>query len=210
MDISKIRKDYSQKTLDVKDVQANPMEQFGFWLDDAIRAEVLEPTAMVLSTVHLNIPSSRVVLLKGLEEGGFVFFTNYQSRKGMEMLENENVALNFFWAELERQVRVVGRVKTSSAALSDTYFQSRPAHSRVGAWTSPQSKGIPSREWLEDQELSYRKKFEDQEIPRPEYWGGYVVVPQQVEFWQGRPNRLHDRIQYTLQDGSWNIERLAP
>lgn len=210
MDISKIRTDYSQKTLDVKDVQADPLGQFEHWLNDAIKSEVLEPTAMVLCTVHNNVPSSRVVLLKGIDEGGFVFFTNYLSRKGVEMLDNDNVALNFFWPELERQVRIIGKVKISSTTLSDTYFHSRPANSRVGAWTSPQSKGIPSREWLEDQELAYQKKFEGKEIPRPEYWGGYVVVPQQVEFWQGRPSRLHDRIQYTIKDENWSIERLAP
>ncbi len=210
MDISKIRTDYTKKTLDIADVQSEPLVQFELWLKEAIGAEVHEPTAMVLSTVHNNIPSSRVVLLKDLKEGGFVFFTNYESRKGLEMLENSHVALNFFWPELERQVRVIGIVKKSSKELSDIYFQSRPENSRVGAWSSPQSKGIPNREWLEDQEQAYSQKFMGKDIPRPEYWGGYVVEPQQVEFWQGRASRLHDRIQYTKINDIWSLERLAP
>jgi pyridoxamine 5'-phosphate oxidase len=139
-----------------------------------------------------------------------VFFTNYESRKGLEMQENSHVALNFFWSELERQVRVIGIVKKSSKELSDLYFQSRPENSRVGAWSSPQSKGIPNREWLEDQEQAYSQKFVGKDIPRPEYWGGYVVEPYQLEFWQGRTSRLHDRIQYTKINDIWSLERLAP
>lgn len=210
MEISKIRINYSKKTLDVIDVEKDPMRQFEVWLQEAIQAEAQEPTAMVLSTVSDHVPSSRVVLLKDLKEGGFVFFTNYLSLKGEHMQQNSHVALNFFWPELERQVRVNGQVKKCSSQLSDTYFQSRPTESRVGAWSSPQSKSIPSREWLEQQEAAYKEKFKGTEVPRPEHWGGYVVIPDKLEFWQGRPSRLHDRILYTNHANTWSIERLAP
>lgn len=211
MDIAKIRTDYSQKTLDITDVLADPIEQFKVWLQESIDSAINEPTAMVLSTAVNNIPSSRVVLLKDIKEGGFVFFTNYSSHKGNEMAQNQHVALNFFWPELERQVRIVGKVKKSSEALSEEYFNSRPANSRVGAWSSPQSSIIPNRAWLEDKEKELTLKFKDQEIPRPAHWGGYVVKPTLIEFWQGRPSRLHDRIQYSLDSNKgWLINRLAP
>jgi pyridoxamine 5'-phosphate oxidase len=211
MDIAKIRTDYSQKTLDITDVQTDPVEQFKIWLQEALDSAINEPTAMVLSTAANNIPSSRVVLLKDIKEGGFVFFTNYSSHKGNEMAQNQHVALNFFWPELERQVRIVGKVKKTSEGLSEQYFNSRPANSRVGAWSSPQSSIIPNRAWLEDKEKELTIKFKDQEIPRPAHWGGYVVEPTLVEFWQGRPSRLHDRIQYSLDSNKgWLINRLAP
>jgi pyridoxamine 5'-phosphate oxidase len=210
MDISSIRINYSQKTLDITDVLTEPMAQFEVWLKEAIAAEALEPTAMVLSTVHEQVPSSRVVLLKDLKEGGFVFFTNYDSKKGQDMANTQYAALNFFWPELERQVRIVGKVKKCSQELSDGYFHSRPANSRVGAWTSPQSSVIADRQWLEDREAYFKKQFADNAIPRPENWGGYVVEPFEIEFWQGRPSRLHDRLKYRLENNQWIIERLAP
>ncbi len=205
-DISHIRKDYIKDSLEIEKVDANPIKQFSKWFIDAESKGLLDYNAMVLSTVSNNKPSARVVLLKGLQEEGFVFYTNYNSRKGQELADNNNVALTFFWAEYERQVRVEGIVEKISAELSDKYFNSRPLDSRIGAIASPQSTVISSRDVL-DEAVNNVKQSND--IKRPEYWGGYKVKPQVIEFWQGRANRLHDRLRYVKED-NWRIERLAP
>jgi pyridoxamine 5'-phosphate oxidase len=210
--ISDIRKDYKLKTLLEGGVHANPVQQFSTWWQEAIKSEVDEVNAMTLATASADgLPSARIVLLKDYDERGFVFFTNYQSYKGNQLDENPRACLVFFWKELERQVRITGLVEKVSAAESDTYYDSRPEGSRIGAWASPQSKVIDSRDWLEEQERNFQLKFQSSSIQRPPHWGGYRVKPITMEFWQGRPSRLHDRLQYTLQDdGNWLIERLAP
>jgi pyridoxamine 5'-phosphate oxidase len=210
--ISAIRKDYSHQSLHEKEVDRNAIRQFDKWWQEAVNSEIDEVNAMTLATASSDgIPSGRIVLLKGYDEKGFVFFTNYESYKGKQLEENPRACLVFFWKELERQIRITGIVETVSAAESDTYFNSRPESSRIGAWTSPQSQVIESRDWLEGKEKEYTKLFGAQPLKRPPYWGGYRVKPITIEFWQGRPSRLHDRLQYTLQnDGSWKIERLAP
>jgi pyridoxamine 5'-phosphate oxidase len=181
-------------------------------LNDAVKSELDEVTAMTLATASAaGIPDARIVLLKSVTEEGFVFFTNYNSSKGKELEENPNACLVFFWAALERQVRITGTVEKISASESDAYFVSRPIGSRMGAWASPQSDVITKREVIEDNLKNYEQQFSDNNIPRPPHWGGYIVKPVQIEFWQGRPSRLHDRIRYTLQpDTSWLTERLAP
>ncbi len=194
-------------------VQDDPIPQFERWLEEALRAEVPEPNAMTLSTATANgIPSARIVLLKGLDKGGFLFYTNYQSQKGRELSENPHAALTFLWHELQRQVRVEGRVERLSPEASTEYFQSRPKSSQIGAWVSPQSQPIESREVLEKREQELWEKYEDAEqLPRPEHWGGFRVVPQRIEFWQGRPSRLHDRIFFERDtSGEWRKSRLAP
>lgn len=208
--IADIRKDYSQKILEESSVAASPLAQFKAWLEEAIQAALPEPTAMVLSTVAANRPSSRVVLLKDIESNGFVFYTNYLSRKGEQLAANPFASINFFWAELERQVRIEGRIEKVSAENSDAYFSSRPRASQIGAWVSPQSKVIGSRTVLEDRMKELSAEFEDKPVPRPEQWGGYILYPDYMEFWQGRPSRLHDRIAYTLGGNQWTISRLAP
>jgi pyridoxamine 5'-phosphate oxidase len=210
--IADIRKDYKLRSLLEKDVAANPIRQFDTWWQEALHSEIDEVNAMTLATASADgIPAARIVLLKGYDERGFVFFTNYESFKGMHLAENPRACLVFFWKELERQVRITGLVEKVSAEESDAYFNSRPEGSRIGAWVSPQSQVIASREWLEDREKKYIDDFAAQPLNRPEHWGGYRVKPISVEFWQGRSNRLHDRIQYTLQgDNKWIIERLAP
>jgi pyridoxamine 5'-phosphate oxidase len=193
------------------DVHQHPLQQFKAWFKEAIDADVAEPNAFVLATVNeMNKPSARVVLLKEVTDMGFVFFTNYQSHKGLEMDTNPHVSLNFFWSELERQVRIDGVVKKISDEESDDYFNSRPRESQIGAWASPQSSIIHNRPVLETRVDFYTKKFKGADVPRPPYWGGYLVKASQIEFWQGRPSRLHDRILYDYIDGHWVIERLAP
>ena len=210
-DIAGIRQDYQLQSLMETDVTSNPLEQFNKWWSDAVKSKLEEVNAMTLATASADaIPSARIVLLKGITEKGFVFFTNYESHKGKELAENPNACLVFFWKELERQVRITGTVEKVAAAESDEYFNSRPEGSRIGAWASPQSNVIASREIIEDNTEKYKQQFAGGNITRPPHWGGYIVKPSVMEFWQGRPNRLHDRIQYQLKDGSWNIERLAP
>ena len=210
-DIAGIRQDYQLQSLMETDVTSNPLEQFNKWWSDAVKSKLEEVNAMTLATASADaIPSARIVLLKGITEKGFVFFTNYESHKGKELAENPNACLVFFWKELERQVRITGTVEKVAAAESDEYFNSRPEGSRIGAWASPQSNVIASREIIEDNTEKYKQQFAGGNITRPPHWGGYIVKPTVMEFWQGRPNRLHDRIQYQLKDGSWNIERLAP
>ena len=211
-EIANLRKDYSSESLLETDVEQDPIDQFGKWWTQAMNSQILEVNAMTLATASSDgMPSARIVLLKGFKKNGFVFYTNYESYKAMQLEENPKACLVFFWKELERQVRITGLVKKVAAAESDEYFYSRPKGSQVGAWASPQSQVIPGRQWLDEKYLSLSKTFESTELKRPEHWGGYIVQPVIVEFWQGRPSRLHDRIQYTLQEnGSWKIERLAP
>ncbi|TDK42748.1 pyridoxamine 5'-phosphate oxidase [Algoriphagus formosus] len=211
MDISSIRKDYTLKSLDISDVNDSPFEQFHQWLREAISAEVLEVNAMTLSTLHADgYPNGRVVLLKELDYG-FVFFSNYQSEKGQELENHPKASLTFFWPELERQVRVMGTVEKISESQSDEYFLSRPRGSQIGAWASPQSHKINSREVLEERLKEMQLRFEEEKLVRPPHWGGYRVLPHKIEFWQGRPSRLHDRILYEKNEaGAWTISRLAP
>ena len=211
MDIHAIRKDYVLNALELRNVNANPLEQFKIWFSEAIESKVNEPNAMVLSTVSSDLrPHSRVVLLKEFREKGFVFFTNYQSNKGREIEGNPHVSLLFFWPELERQVRIEGFLKKTTVEDSQKYFQSRPRGSQIGAHTSPQSQIIPDREWMEKKYDALDKEYQEKTIPMPENWGGYCVTPDMMEFWQGRPSRLHDRIIYNFKYGIWDIKRLAP
>jgi len=209
--IAALRKDYRLKTLNEEDVAPTAIQQFSRWWEEAVASQIEEVNAMTLATATPDgVPSARIVLLKSFDETGFTFFTNYHSAKGKTLEENAKAALVFFWKELERQVRITGNVVKLNSAASDAYFNSRPAGSRIGAWASPQSQVIPSRHVLEENVEKYVAQFKEG-IPRPPHWGGYIVQPYHVEFWQGRSNRLHDRILYTLQpDNSWKRERLAP
>ncbi|MBX2889202.1 MAG: pyridoxamine 5'-phosphate oxidase [Ferruginibacter sp.] len=209
--IAGLRKEYMQNTLDEKSVHPNPIAQFRKWFDEAINSHIEEVNAMTLATVDsAGRPSARIVLLKGIDERGFSFFTNYTSRKAKELEGNPHVALVFFWKILERQVRITGIVSNLPVSESDEYFHSRPEGSQIGAWVSPQSQVISSREELENNFVEKSSAFKGKEIPRPEFWGGYVIVPNNIEFWQGRESRLHDRIRYRRQAGEWITERLAP
>ena len=210
--IADIRRDYSHKGLSEADVDANAIKQFEKWWIEAVDSKIDEVNAMTLATASLDaLPSARIVLLKGFDEKGFVFFTNYESYKAQQLAENPKACLVFFWKELHRQVRITGLIQKISAKQSDEYFRSRPESSRIGAWASPQSRVIESRDWLDDKFNELVNKMEGKSDTRPPHWGGYIVKPVVIEFWQGRPSRLHDRIQYTLEDnGGWKIERLAP
>lgn len=210
--ISDIRKDYSKFSLDLASVDQDPIVQFRKWFDEVLAAGLPEPNALTLSTVSVNgMPSARIVLLKGVDDGKFVFYTNYQSQKGKELEANPACALTFFWAGLERQVRIEGMAARASLQTSETYFQSRPRESQIGAWASPQSSVIASREILEARVHQLQEKFAGQnKLPKPSQWGGFEVDPLRIEFWQGRPNRLHDRIVFTKVDSQWQIHRLAP
>jgi pyridoxamine 5'-phosphate oxidase len=211
--IADIRKNYSKQALNEDSVQPNPLDQFKLWLEEAITAKADEPTAFVLSTVSSDgRPSARVVLLKSIDDVGFTFFTNYESRKGKELVQNPFTCFTFFWASLERQVRIEGVIEKIPDSDSDAYFHSRPVGSQIGAWASPQSQIIESRKVLEDADTYFKEKFDGKEIiPRPAHWGGYRLNPSKIEFWQGRPNRLHDRIVYERAAGDqWKIVRLAP
>lgn len=210
--IADIRKDYQLQSLSEADVAPNPVAQFGKWWDDAVKSEIDEVNAMTLATVNAEgVPSARIVLLKGYDENGFIFFTNYNSSKGNELEKNANACLVFFWKELERQVRITGVAEKISTEDSIAYFNSRPNGSKIGAWASPQSLAVAGKAWLKETFDYYRERFKHGEIPKPPHWGGYRIKPVKAEFWQGRPSRMHDRILYTLQaDGKWGIERLAP
>jgi pyridoxamine 5'-phosphate oxidase len=212
MSIADIRTDYRRASLTEADVGADPIEQFRRWFDEAVAAEVVEPNAMCLATATPDAyPSARIVLLKEVDARGFVFFTDYRSRKGRELADNPCASLCFFWAELERQVRINGAVQRVSRAESDRYFQSRPRGSRIGAWTSAQSSALASRDVLEQQLAEHEARFgEDGHVPLPDHWGGYRVVPEEIEFWQGRSSRLHDRIQFRREAGAWVTRRLSP
>ncbi len=210
-DLAKIRREYSREELSKEHVAQDPFVQFGRWMDEAIAAELPEPTAMSLSTADAKgRPSSRMVLLKGYDSAGFVFFTNYNSHKGRHLAENPFAALNFFWPELERQVRISGSVNKVSAEESDEYFKTRPFTSRVGAWASDQSEILESKMALAARAAKLLVKYASGNVPRPPHWGGYRVVADQIEFWQGRPSRLHDRIVYDLVSDEWKISRLSP
>lgn len=210
--IADMRQEYSQQRLSEKDVVADPILQFKKWWEHAVAAKLNEPNAMILATASKEaVPSARIVLLKDFSEKGFVFFTNYDSYKGQQLSENPKACLVFFWEELERQVRITGLVFKLPAIESDEYFNSRPEASRIGAWASPQSQVIANRNWLDERFKELSAEMKNGTIQRPPHWGGYLVKPVIIEFWQGRVSRLHDRIQYSLQeDGNWKIERLAP
>lgn len=210
-DLAQIRREYSREELSEDHVDPDPIVQFGHWMAEAVAAELPEPTAMCLSTVNAEgRPSSRMVLLKGFDADGFVFFTNYNSLKGRDLAVNANAALTFFWPELERQVRISGKADKVSEEESDEYFKTRPFTSRVGAWASDQSEVLDSKMALAARAAKLAVKYASGNVPRPPHWGGYRLRPDQIEFWQGRPSRLHDRIVYELQDHHWAISRLAP
>lgn len=209
--LSNLRKNYSLNELDETSVDASPFKQFNRWFEEALSSELPEPNAMTLATATLRgKPSARTVLLKSFDESGFIFFTNYGSRKGLEIFENPNAALLFFWVELERQIRIEGKIEKISVEESLEYFRSRPHESQIGAWCSPQSSVIPNRKFLEERFAKLILEFAVGNVPLPNSWGGYKVIPDAFEFWQGRESRLHDRIFYSLADDKWEISRLAP
>lgn len=209
--ISHLRKEYTLSTLDKNHTAADPLDQFQLWFEQALDAGVEEPNAMTLATVsNDNMPSARIVLLKDIEQGGFVFYTNINSRKGIQLQTNPVAALVFFWPALERQVRIEGTVARINDEKASLYFQERPRESQVSAIISPQSQPVPSRNYLEQLRDYFLTNNTDNQLDRPANWGGYIVLPQRIEFWQGRHSRLHDRIQYLLVKGKWHKERLAP
>jgi len=209
-DLAQLRKDYELKTLDEAHVDRDPLKQFGVWMVEAIHAQVPEPTAMTLATADAKgRPSARIVLLKGMDPRGFVFYTNYDSRKGRELAANPQAALTFMWKELERQVRIEGKVEKVTAEESQAYYATRPLGSRIGAWASPQSEVIENRAWLEKRWEALSKEY-GENPSLPPHWGGYRVMPEYLEFWQGRRSRLHDRIVYARDGSGWKLSRLAP
>jgi pyridoxamine 5'-phosphate oxidase len=211
MSIADIRKEYMRESLSEGDVELDPFLQFTRWWKEAVGSDITEVNAMTLATCNKEgMPSARTVLLKDYDKSGFVFFSNYESRKAKDIYENPQATLLFFWKELERQVRIEGRIEKVDATESDSYFHSRPEGSRIGAWASPQSRVVSSREVIEENVRRYQAAFEQAPILRPPHWGGYRVIPVHIEFWQGRPSRLHDRILYSLEGGDWMISRLAP
>ena len=212
MSISDLRREYTLTGLHERDLDPSPFKQFGRWFEQALSAGLLDANAMTVATSSREgKPSARVMLLKDFDEKGFVFFTNYESRKGRELDENPYAAMVFFWAELERQVRITGRVSRISQEESEEYFHSRPIGSQLGAWASHQSEVIRTPELLENRIKELESEYEGKTIPMPAFWGGLLLSPETIEYWQGRPNRLHDRLRYTLQpDGPWRIERLSP
>jgi pyridoxamine 5'-phosphate oxidase len=209
--LSDLRRNYKLKSLDVKDVNLNPFEQFSQWFDEVMNSGLIEPNALILATSDKNgKPSVRALLLKGFSEKGFVFYSNYESRKGKEIKENNQASILFYWAELERQVRLEGKVEKISEKDSYSYFKTRPFKSKLGAWASNQSEVIEGRFIIIKKFLYYLTKFHSKEIPLPPYWGGYILIPDIFEFWQGRESRLHDRIRYRKISNQWIIERLSP
>jgi pyridoxamine 5'-phosphate oxidase len=210
-DFARLRIEYAQRSLSKSDVDPDPIRQFLLWLQEAINANAHEPNAMTLATCTRDgVPSARIVLLKGIDERGLAFFTNYLSRKARELEENPRAAVVFYWPELERQVRIEGMIVRTSAEESEKYFSNRPTSARVGSAASIQSEPVPSREFLEKKFEELLSQHPDGNIPRPPHWGGYRLAPTKFEFWQGRPSRLHDRIEYLLEDQRWNIRRLSP
>jgi pyridoxamine 5'-phosphate oxidase len=210
-ELTDLRRDYARESLSRSSVAHDPLVQFSKWMDEVLTSKVIDPNAMVVSTVDAECrPSSRVVLLKDFGESGFTFFTNYESKKGHDLAENPNTVLHFFWPELERQVNIRGTAAKVSREESETYFRSRPVESRIGAWASSQSSVIRSRGELEERVEELRRKYADGEVPLPPFWGGFRVMPDRFEFWQGRPSRLHDRICYERDGQAWRITRLSP
>jgi pyridoxamine 5'-phosphate oxidase len=206
-----VRREYNAPILNFNELNPDPMIQFDDWFKRALLNEKSEPNAMALATVGKDLkPSVRYVLLKAYDTEGFIFFTNFESKKGIQIQQNPHAALSFFWPDLQQQVRAEGEIVVLQPELSDSYFNDRPQGSKIGAWASPQSKPIPSREYLENLRNEYEKKYSNFRIPRPKFWGGYKLIPTLIEFWQGRPDRLHDRFEYKLKDGVWKKERLAP
>lgn len=211
LDLAALRRDYALSSLTEQDVDPDPIRQFDRWFADAVSARVEEPNAMTLATASRDgVPSARIVLLKGVDAAGFVFYTDYRSRKGAELTENPLAALTFLWKEIERQVRISGAVSRIGAAESEAYFRTRPPGSRLGAWASQQSAVIPSRAELEERLREVSLRFPDGDVPLPPHWGGFRVVPDEIEFWQGRPDRLHDRLLYQREESGWKISRLSP
>lgn len=210
--IRQLREDFMKGTLSEQDVLLSPDQQFNAWMKEVLASQVLEPQACVLATVTADMkPSSRVIYLREYQEHHYFFYTNYNSRKAREMKENPNVSLTFFWPELERQVRIEGTVEMASREKSDMYFKDRPKESKIGSWSSQQSSVLKDREQLENQVKAFSEKFaEADDVPRPEFWGGYVLNANYYEFWQGRKSRLHDRLSFSLVDGVWKLERLSP
>ncbi|MCB0402302.1 MAG: pyridoxamine 5'-phosphate oxidase [Flavobacteriales bacterium] len=209
--LNEIRRDFSGKPLQEDTVQQDPFRQFEIWFEEAVNAQILDPQAMTLATVNeAGQPSARVVYLRGTQDGAFIFYTNYRSNKARDLEQHPKAALNFLWRGLDRQIRIEGVVHQVDPQVSDNYFAGRPRESQIGAWASQQSHQLKNREELEEQVKVYTNKFEGQEVPRPDFWGGYMLIPHQVEFWQGRPNRLHDRILYALEGKGWTISRLSP
>jgi len=209
--LAELRREYSSQSLLEDDVAPDPIDQFNKWWKQAMESQILEANAMTLATASTDgIPAARIVLLKGFDERGFIFYTNYKSFKAVHLEENPKACLVFFWKELERQVRITGLVTKLPEKESDEYFISRPTGSQLGALASPQSQVIVSRDWLDEEYLKIAEQYKNQKLQRPTHWGGYIVQPVIIEFWQGRPSRLHDRIQYSLDEGEWKIERLAP
>lgn len=211
IDIQNLRRSYSLKEMSKNSVSHDPFEQFSVWMEEAINSKLIEPNAMALATAQKNgLPSVRMVLLRGFDDNGFVFYTNYESAKANDLEENPIAALLFFWPELERQIRITGDVEKITREESEKYFASRPRGHQLGAWASKQSTVIENRKLLENQFKEAEKRFENRIIPLPSYWGGYRVIPHEFEFWQGRESRLHDRIFYELESGRWKIKRLSP
>ena len=211
--VADLRQNYTYGGLLETDIAADPVEQFAAWFKEALKADLVEPNAMTLATASLDgKPSARIVLLKGYDSRGFVFYTNYQSAKGQQLIANPQAALVFLWDKLERQIRIEGKVEKISEEESNTYFYSRPIGSQIGAWVSNQSQVIENRDVLENKQQELAQRYQDSsKIPRPKHWGGFRVVPETIEFWQGRPSRLHDRLVYNLQsDASWQVVRLSP
>ena len=210
-DISIIRRNYSLEILDESNVEANPFKQFSKWMEEALKSDLIDPTAMALATSDKKgIPSIRVVLLKGFDEHGFAFFTNYESHKGNDLINNPNASILFFWKELERQIRISGTIEKTSSKESEEYFHSRPIESQLGAWASRQSSIIADRKYLENEFHNLSIMYQDKQIPLPPFWGGFRLIPNNFEFWQGRENRLHDRISYRINNKNWEIVRLSP
>ena len=210
-ELASLRRDFSRESLSETSVSGDPFDQFTKWMDEALAAEIVDATAMTLSTVDAECrPSSRVVLLKGFNSSGFTFYTNYESKKARDLAANPNAVIHFFWAELERQVIISGTVAKTPREESEAYFRSRPVESRIGAWASKQSSVLASREELENRVEELRAEYPDGDVPLPPFWGGFRLTPLRFEFWQGRASRLHDRICYELRGGNWEIFRLSP